>query len=394
MLPVLFICHAQPCEQRVLDLHFAGHDGRRSGVIDGRIRATMSSLFDPIRLGAVHAPNRIVMAPLTRARGTREHVATPIMAKYYAQRASAGLIISEAIGISREGLGWPYATGLWTPAQIEAWKPVTAAVHAAGGRMAAQLWHMGRVVHSSVGGAQPVSASDTTAPGDAHTYEGKQPHVPARALRLDEIPRVVADYAAAARAALSAGFDMIELHAANGYLIDQFLRDSSNLRTDAYGGPPENRIRLLSEVTQALVQVAGAERTAVRMSPDGMAQGVEDSQPERVYALAAAALSKLGIAFVELRERGPAGTNSPTTAVIRSAFKGPLIVNSGYGLETGNAALAAGHADAVAFGKSFLANPDLPHRFAEKLALNSDDMHTWYTQGEVGYVDYPAVTLV
>ncbi|KTR41373.1 alkene reductase, partial [Curtobacterium oceanosedimentum] len=236
----------------------------------------MPSLFDPIQLGAIQAPNRILMAPLTRGRASRTHVPTPIMAEYYRQRASAGLIISEATGISQEGTGWPFAPGLWAPEQVEAWKPVVAAVHEAGGRIVAQLWHMGRVVHPDfLGGQAPVSASATTAPDQAHTYEGK-PYAEARPLREDEIPRLLADYAKAARNAIEAGFDGVQIHAANGYLIDQFLRSGTNLRQDRYGGPVENRIRLLSEVARTVADTVGADRTGVRLSPNEPIQGVDD----------------------------------------------------------------------------------------------------------------------
>ena len=216
----------------------------------------MPTLFDPIQLGAIAAPNRIFMAPMTRGRSTREHVPTPIMADYYRQRAGAGLIITEATGISAQGLGFPYAAGLWNAQQIEAWKLVTSAVHDAGGRIMVQLWHMGRLTHSSYPGRrQPVSASATTAPDMAHTYEGKQPHEEARALSLEEIASVVDDYRQAARNAIIAGFDGVQVHGANGFLIDQFLRSSSNFRHDRYGGSFENRVRLLSEVTTAVAEV-------------------------------------------------------------------------------------------------------------------------------------------
>lgn len=349
----------------------------------------MTTLFDPITLGAVTAPNRILMSPLTRARATRAHVPTPVMAQYYAQRASAGLIISEAIGISVEGLGWPYAPGLWSDEQVAAWKPVTAAVHAAGGRIAAQLWHMGRVVHPSMGGGAPVSASATTAPGEAHTYDGKQANVQAKALSVEEIARVVEDYVRAARRAMDAGFDMVQVHGANGYLVDQFLRDSSNQRTDAYGGAPGNRIRFLMDVMGALARECGASRVAVRLSPDALSNGVQDSNPAAVFDPAARALSELGIAFLEVREPGDGPATAPTTAVIRAAFRGPLVINSGYTFDKATTALAEGRADAVAFGKSFLANPDLPRRFAERLPLNPPDVRTFYTQGPEGYIDYP-----
>lgn len=355
----------------------------------------MPSLFDPIRVGAIEAPNRIFMAPLTRARATRGHVPTPIMAQYYAQRAGAGLIISEATGISRQGLGWPYAPGLWSDEQAEAWKPVTAAVREAGGRIFAQIWHMGRLVHPSfLDGGQPVSSSATTAPGQAHTYAGKPPYAEARALALGEIEGLVADYVRAAKSAIVAGFDGVQIHAANGYLIDQFLRDNANFREDVYGGPVENRIRLLREVTQAVADTVGADRTAVRLSPNGDSQGVNDSHPELLFPAAARALSDIGIAFLELREPSFEGTfgkaeRPPIAPLIRAAFKGPLVLNSDYHGDTGQATLDAGEADAIAFGRTFLANPDLPQRLAKGIALNKDHAPTWYSQGPEGYIDYP-----
>ena len=358
----------------------------------------MPNLFDSIQLGAIPAANRVLMAPLTRGRATKDHVPTPIMADYYAQRASAGLIISEATGISREGLGWPFAPGLWSDEQAEAWAPVTAAVHAAGGRIVAQIWHMGRVVHSSFNdGAAPVSASATTAPGKAHTYVGRQPYDEARPLELSEIPRLLDDYRRATRNAIAAGFDGVQIHAANGYLIDQFLRDGSNHRSDAYGGPPENRIRLLREVTEAVAGVAGAERTAVRLSPNGDSQGVDDSDAPSVFVPAARALADIGIAFLELREPGPDGTFGRTdvpkqSPAIREVFKAPLVLNSDYvSAEQAQAAIDSGVADAISFGRTFLANPDLPARLKAGAPLNADVMATWYSQGAEGYTDYPTL---
>ncbi|RWL94068.1 alkene reductase [Mesorhizobium sp.] len=355
----------------------------------------MLNLFDPIRLGAITAPNRILMAPMTRARGTREHVPTPIMADYYAQRASAGLIISEAIGISQQGLGWPYATGLWGREQIAGWRHVTDAVHEVGGRIIAQLWHMGRVVHPTfLDGAQPVSASVTTAPGHAYTYVGKLPSTAARCLSTHEIPGIVADYATAASNARKAGFDGVQLHASNGYLIDQFLRDSSNFRGDAYGGSIVNRVRLLAETTQAVVDTIGADRTGVRLSPNGETQGVRDSEPLPLFIAAAETLSAIGIAHLELREPPLNGTFGvgyldPLAPQIRPHFRGPLILNSDFDATRGNASIEAGIGDAVAVGRPFIANPDLPHRLLEGAPLSPDDPGTWFTQGREGYVDYP-----
>jgi 2,4-dienoyl-CoA reductase-like NADH-dependent reductase (Old Yellow Enzyme family) len=256
---------------------------------------------------------------------------------------------------------------------------------------------MGRLVHPSLHGTEPVSASATTAPGMAHTYEGRMPYVEARTLAIEEIPRVIADYAAAARNAIDAGFDGVQLHAANGYLIDQFLRDGSNKRTDAYGGPIENRIRLLREVVAALADAVGADRTAVRLSPNGEAQGVDDSHQAALFPQAAAALNAFGIAFLELREPGPDGTfgksdRPPVAPLIRKAFNGVLVLNSDYDFARGQATLAAGGADAIAFGRKFIANPDLPHRFSANLPLNADNPKTWYSQGPEGYTTYPAAS--
>lgn len=357
----------------------------------------MPSLFDPITLGAVEAPNRILMAPLTRGRADKDAVPTDMMVDYYTQRASAGLIISEATGISREGLGWPFAPGLWTDAQVAAWKPVTDSVHAAGGRIVAQLWHMGRQVHSSVIGTQPVSSSATATEGQAHTYEGKQDFEVARPLELSEIPRLLNDYELATKNALAAGFDGVQIHAANGYLIDQFLRDNANSRTDDYGGSIENRVRLLREVAERVVSVAGAERTSVRLSPNGDSQGVDDSNPEELFTAAAKVLSDLGIAFLELREPGANGTFGKTdvpklSPAIRKVFKGVLVVNSDYAtVADAQAALDSGNADAISFGRTFIGNPDLPERFRTGAPLAQDNPRTWYSQGPEGYVDYPAL---
>lgn len=355
----------------------------------------MPSLFDPIRLGAIAAPNRILMAPLTRGRSTRGHAPTEVMARYYAQRASAGLIISEATGISREGLGWPCAPGLWSEEQTQAWTPVVAAVHAAGGRIVAQLWHMGRMVHPSfLDGAAPVSASATTAPDHAHTYDGRAPYAQARPLEIDEVPRLLEDYRRATRNALAAGFDGVQVHAANGYLIDQFLRDKTNLRTDAYGGAVQNRARLLREVTEAVAGVAGADRTGVRLSPNGDSQGTDDSDPVSIFTEAARVLADIAIAFLELREPGMDGTFGkaavpPVAPAIQAVFTGPLLLNSDYDTASGQAALDAGRADAIAFGRPFIANPDLPARMKAGAPLAKDDPKTWYSQGPEGYVDYP-----
>jgi len=356
----------------------------------------MPSLFDPITLGAVTAKNRILMAPLTRARATMDHVPTPMMIDYYRQRANAGLIISEATGISAQGLGWPYAPGIWNAEQVDAWRSITAAVHGAGGLMFAQLWHMGRLVHPSLPGrGQPLSSSATTMPGQARTYEGKHPYAQAKAMTNDDIRDVIAEYRAAAANAMQAVFDGVEIHAANGYLIDQFLRDNANFRTDAYGGSIENRIRFLVEVTAAVVEIVGADRTAVRLSPNEERNGVNDSNPEPLFAAAAGALSDLRLAFLEVREPDFDGTNGraerpPIAPLMRAAFKGAFVLNSDYDFQKGQAALDQRKADAISFGRPFISNPDLTLRFAKGLALTPDNKTTWYAGGASGYADYPA----
>ena len=357
----------------------------------------MPRLTDPLTLGAISAPNRMFMAPLTRGRATREAVPTTLMAEYYRQRASAGLIVSEATGISRIGLGWPYAPGIWSAEQVATWRHVTDAVHEAGGRIVSQLWHMGRLGTVEVNGAQPVSSSATTAPGHAHVFEGSAPYPQARALDADEIPALLDDYARAAENALEAGFDGIQLHAANGYLIDQFLRDNANFRSDAYGGPIAHRIHLLGEVADRLVTTIGGDRVGVRLSPNGESQGVNDSDPHALFAAAAARLDQAGVAWIELREPR-LGSNfgvpdvAPVHPVIRRAFSGPLVLNSDYHGHDGQAALDAGAADAITFGRPFLANPDLPRRLTDKRALNEADPATFYTRGAAGYTDYPALS--
>jgi 2,4-dienoyl-CoA reductase-like NADH-dependent reductase (Old Yellow Enzyme family) len=287
-----------------------------------------------------------------------------------------------------------------TDAQTEGWKPVVAQVHAAGGRIIAQLWHMGRQLHSSVTGEQPVSSSATATAGQAHTYDGRQAFEIARPLALDEIPGLLEDYARATRNALAAGFDGVQIHAANGYLIDQFLRNGANHRDDIYGGSIENRTRLLREVAERVASVAGADRTSVRLSPNGESQGVDDSDPRPLFTAAAKILSDIGIAFLELREPGPEGTFGRTdvprlSPAIREVFTGPLVVNSDYlTAEAAQAVIDSGVADAVSFGRPFLANPDLPERLRTGAPLNAGDFRTWYSQGPEGYVDYPMLERV
>ena len=357
----------------------------------------MPTLFDPIDLGDIHAKNRVLMAPLTRGRSSDGHVPiTALKAEYYAQRASTGLIIAEGTGVSQEGLGWPSAPGIWSDEQVEAWKPVTAAVHEAGGKIISQLWHMGRLVHPDfLGGAKPVSASATTAPGQAHTATGKQDYVEPRPLSLDEMPRVIGDYVKAAENAMKAGFDGVQLHGANGYLIDQFLRNNSNFRDDDYGGAVENRIRLLREVTQALADTVGAGRTSVRLSPNGETQGCDDSDPVALFTAAAAALQQIGIGFLELREIKPTGqfgtTDVPRVSPhIRKVFTAPLVLNQEYDLDSAQADLDSGLADAISFGRKLISNPDFVARLQTHAPLMPDNFRTWYSPGAQGYTDYPA----
>jgi N-ethylmaleimide reductase len=356
----------------------------------------MPSLFDPVAIGPMTLKNRIWMAPLTRGRATREAVPTPIMADYYAQRADAGLIISEATGISREGLGWPFAPGLWKDDQVEAWKPVTEAVHARGGRIVAQLWHMGRLVHPDLGGGQPVSSSTTTAPHHAHTYEGNKPYVEARAATHDDIERIVSDYAGAAANAIRAGFDGVQVHGANGYLVDQFLRAGANHRGDEYGGSIDNRMRFMTEVLTAIGAEIGMRRIGIRFSPNILSQGVDDSDPLALYRAVAGRLEDLRVPWIELREPGPdstfgSGATEAVSPAMRERYSGVIALNSDYVGESAQARLDEGVADAIAFGRTFLANPDLVERIRIGAALNAPDGKTFYTQGPEGYVDYPTL---
>lgn len=357
----------------------------------------MPSLFNPLQLGAIELPNRILMAPLTRARAGREAQPNELMARYYAQRASAGLIISEATGISREGLGWPGAPGLWSQTQVDGWKVVTDAVHRQGGRIVAQLWHMGRVVHSDLGGGQPLSSSATTAPDFAHTYEGKKPYEEARAATEADISRILGDYARAARHAIEAGFDGIQIHGANGYLVDQFLRDSANFREDGYGGPIANRLRFLRQVLEAVGGAIGMERVGIRFSPNILVQGVEDSNPVQLYTEVAKLLEELKVPWIELREPyKPTSSGSiptaPVSPAMRQHYSGKIVINSDHDWTDARHRIANGTADAVSIGRLFIANPDLVHRIATNAPLNAGDQTTFYFGGAEGYTDYPFLT--
>lgn len=356
----------------------------------------MSDLFDPVQLGSIEAGNRVLMAPLTRTRGTRDFVPNEMMAEYYAQRASAGLIISEAIGISRQGLGLAFATGLWRRDQMLGWRRVTDRVHAAGGKIIAQIWHMGRMVHPSfVDGELPVSASETCAPGRAHAYEGRPDFVTSRSLKRAEVPKLIEDYRIAARNAMDAGFDGIQIHAANGYLIDQFLRDSANFRSDEYGGSLRNRARLLEQITEAMVATVGAEQTSVRLSPNGDSMGVNDSNPEGLFREVARMLNRFNLSFLELREMPRDGTlgqgdHDPLAPMFRENFEGPLVLNSDLTPEKAKRLIQTNACDAVSFGRLFISNPDLPRRLREGIDLAPYDKKTFYGQSAAGYTDYEA----
>lgn len=356
-------------------------------------------LFKPLALGAIEAFNRILMAPLTRGRADAGSLANGMMAEYYRQRAGAGLIISEATGISREGLGWPSAPGIWNEAQTEAWKPVTEAVHKAGGKIVLQLWHMGRLVHPDfLDGQAPVSASATTAQGLAHTPNGRKNYEQARAATLEDIARIIDDYGKAAGNAKVAGFDGVQLHGANGYLIDQFVRNGTNLRDDDFGGSPAKRCRMLRSVLMRLIEVWGNARVGVRLSPNGESQGCDDTDPASIFGAAAQVCQDLGLAFVELRQPGPEGTFGRSDvpkqdALIRSIYRGPLVLNSDYAAAEADADIASGRCDAVSFGRPYISNPDLAERIkvGAEWAPNVNIPKSWYQPGPAGYIDYPTL---
>lgn len=354
----------------------------------------MTTLFDSMSLGALTLPNRIIMAPLTRGRADAGGIPNAMMAEYYSQRADAGLIISEATAISPQGYGWLGAPGIWNDVQAEGWKQVTHAVHARGGRMFLQLWHMGRISHPDFqDGNVPVAPSALPAQGESNTPSGKKPFVTPRPMTLAEIGDLPNVYAQASRRAITAGFDGVEIHAANGYLLDEFIRDGSNHRTDAYGGTIDHRVRLLIEVATAVRDAVGGEKVGVRLSPLSGYNSMNDSTPVATFTRAAALLNEVGIAYLHVVEGLPGhrmfGEGERVTPHLRTVFKRTLIVNGGYNALLGNAALRAGEADAVSFGITFIANPDLVSRLRDGQPLNAPDMAHLYTPGPAGYVDYP-----
>jgi N-ethylmaleimide reductase len=355
--------------------------------------AISQHLFEPINLGDLQLQNRIIMAPLTRNRAAEGDVPQAINVEYYRQRASAGLIISEGSQISAQGLGYPHTPGIYSEAQVEGWRKVTEAVHKENGRIFCQLWHVGRISHTSLqpGGGLPVAPSALKPKGQIFTYQGLQDFETPRALSLDELPGIIADYKTAAENAKRAGFDGVEIHSANGYLLDQFLRDSTNRRTDAYGGSIDNRMRLLLEVTETVVSVWGGRRVGVRLSPENSFNDIGDGNPQQTFNAVATALSALPLAYLHILEGDMmSGERRLDYINLRNCFNGLYMANNGYGLEMANAAIEQGHADMVAFGKLFIANPDLPYRFANRLSLNEPDSSTFYGGSEKGYTDYPA----
>lgn len=354
-------------------------------------------LFSPVKLGSMSLNNRMVMAPLTRNRADKGGVPQSVNVTYYEQRASAGLIITEATPISAMAHGYPALPGIYTDAQVAGWKKVTDAVHAKGGKIALQLWHVGRISHPSLlpSGALPVAPSAIKPAGQAFTYQGLQDYVTPRALELAEFPDIVADYVHATKCALAAGFDGVEIHAANGYLLDQFLREGSNKRTDNYGGSFENRARLLMEVTKAVVDVAGSDKVGLRISPVNPFNDMNDSNPQALFEYVADALNQFNLAYLHVVEGGihGGGEAAPFDFVaLRKHFKNAYMANLAYDKARGNAAIASGHADVVAYGVPFIANPDLVERYRTNAPLNEADSKTFYGGSEKGYTDYPFLT--
>ncbi|MCX6838709.1 MAG: alkene reductase [Verrucomicrobia bacterium] len=352
-------------------------------------------LLSPLTVGAFQLKNRVLMAPLTRCRADADHNPTPLMAEYYAQRASAGLIIAEATMVMESNSSFWMEPGIYSDAQVQGWKAVTDAVHAKGGQIVLQLWHGGRACHPLLnGGAQPVAPSAIPIIGDeVHTPEGKKPYVTPRELRDDEIPGIVAGFKKAAENAKAAGFDGVEVHGANGYLLDEFLRDGANKRSGPYGGPIENRARLMLEVLDAAISVWGADRVGLRISPLNSYNSMIDSDPVGVTTYIAQQCSTRGIAYLHvMRADFFQAQQGDVMTPARQHFKGVLIGNMGYTADEAEQAMSEGKLDAVAFGVPFLANPDLPARIAAKAPLNAPNAARFYSPGPDGYTDYPAMS--
>lgn len=354
-----------------------------------------TDLFSPLIAGSLELPNRIVMAPLTRNRAGEGNVPQAMNVEYYRQRASAGLIISEATQISPQGVGYPNTPGIHSTQQIEAWQDVVRAVHDRGGRIVLQLWHVGRISHPSLqpGGADPVAPSAIRPAGEAVTFSGMQRYVTPRALETGEVSALVEQYAQAAHNALQAGFDGVEIHAANGYLIDQFLRDGTNRRTDSWGGSLENRLRFLQEVTAAVCGVISADRVGVRISPENSFNDIHDSDPQTTFERVATLLDGFGLAYLHVFEGDMmTGARVVDYARLRALFSGCYLANCRYDLARAQAAIRSGAADMVSFGSLYIANPDLVERFRQGAALNAPDPATFYGGDEHGYTDYPFLT--
>lgn len=349
----------------------------------------MASLFTPLQAGAFSLKNRIVLAPLTRGRADTGRVPNAMMREYYVQRASAGLLLTEATSVTPMGVGYPDTPGLWSEEQIAGWKDITQAVHAAGGTILAQLWHVGRVSHPDyLDGALPVAPSALAPEGHVSLMRPKRDYVVPRPLETSEIAGIVATYRTAAANAKRAGFDGVEVHGANGYLLDQFLQDSTNTRTDAYGGSLENRARLMLEVVDAAIEIWGADRVGLHLSPRGDLLSMGDSNPRATFGYVAREAGKRGLAFLCTREHeGP----DAISADLKKDFGGVLIANEAFTKESAEAAIAAGRADSVAFGQQYIANPDLVERFRTGAALNTPDPATFHIPGRKGYVDYPTL---
>lgn len=349
------------------------------------------TLLSPIQLGPYTLRNRTVMAPLTRSRAGDGDVPTSLAVDYYRQRATAGLIVTEGSQISPQGKGYPRTPGIFSDAQVAGWEQVTRAVHAESGRIFLQLWHVGRLSHSTMqqNGGLPVSSSAIAPEGEIYTATGLQPYETPRALDLEEIPGIVDDFRRAAENAKRAGFDGVELHGANGYLIDQFLRDGANQRTDAYGGSVENRVRFLKEIVEAVIPVFGADRIGVRLSPALPIFSVSDSDPAVTFRHAAETLSRYGLGYLHVVQLGDPAFDY---TAIKRAFGGIFIANGGFDADGAEAAITSGAADLVAFGTKFLANPDLIERFRTGAPLNQPDPATFYQGEERGYTDYPTLT--
>lgn len=346
-------------------------------------------LFTPLQVGAWLLPNRLVMAPLTRCRASAGRVPNPLMAQYYAQRAGFGLILSEATAVSPMGVGYPNTPGIWSPEQVDGWRGVTRAVHDAGGRMLLQLWHVGRISDPYyLDGALPVAPSAVRPAGHVSLLRPLKDFVTPRALETGEIPAIIEAFRTGAANAQAAGFDGVEIHGANGYLIDQFLQDRSNHRSDDYGGPVENRARFLLEVTDAVISVWGADRVGMHLAPRGDAHDMGDSDPAATFGYVARELGKRRLAFICARESYDKVALGPT---LKQAFSGVFIANEGFTADSARETITSGRADAVAFGKPAIANPDLIERLRLDAPWNPPDPATFYGDGPAGYVDYPAL---